>query len=247
MLKIALCEDDAEEQKATAQLIKRYQSLHQEIDIRLKLFSSGEELLDYIEEKGGYDLYLLDVIMPDTDGIQTGIHLRKRQDNGLIIYLTSSPDFAIESFQVQPFYYLLKPIKEELLFPVLEKACIQIKAKKSKVIPVKTKDSLRLLPLHSILFAELSGRMVRYHLTDNSVIDSLTFRGAFKKEIAPLLKFDNFLLCGSSFAVNLLHVTSLEKTDLIMSNGQRVPIPRKFYSEVKRQWLLFWLEGENQI
>lgn len=244
MLRIALCDDDKQELQITAGFMKKYKELRPNLAIELTVFSSGAALLSSFEGNKGYDLYILDVIMPQFSGIQTGVELRARNCDGLIIYLTNSPDFAVASYQTQAFYYLLKPIVAENLFAMLDKASASIAKRKAEAITVKTQEAFRLLPLRDILYAELVGRSIHYHLIADEPAKTLTFRGSFQKEVAPLLDQKYFVLSGSSFVVNLNYVTEVRKNELLLSNGALVPVPRNMYNGMKKQWMLHWLDGE---
>lgn len=68
-----------------------------------------------------YQLLLLDILMPGFTGIQAAREIRTFDSETKIIFLTSSPEFAVESYGVDAFYYLLKHIREGDLFPVLDR------------------------------------------------------------------------------------------------------------------------------
>lgn len=69
--------------------------------------------MDSIDTYETFHIYILDIIMPDINGVQVGAALREQGDDGLIIYLTSSPDFALESCNTDALHYLLKPIDSD--------------------------------------------------------------------------------------------------------------------------------------
>ena len=75
-----------------------------------------------MDEHGGFDLYILDCIMPGMNGIELGAALRMRDDMGFLIYLTTSPDFALDSYRVDAFDYLFKACQERAVFQSLDKA-----------------------------------------------------------------------------------------------------------------------------
>ncbi len=133
MLKVALCDDEATQRVSAGKLLQEYATLHPQLAVKLSVFSSGRELLDAAEENGGFDLYLLDVVMPDLTGIELGVKLRKLGLNGLIIYLTISPEFAVDSYEARAFYYLMKPAEQAQLYPVLDSAVKTLESGKPPV------------------------------------------------------------------------------------------------------------------
>ena len=110
-------------------------------------------------------------------------------------------------------------------------------------MPIKTKSGVRLAPLDDILYVELAGRLARYHLTGGETVDTMTLHGPFQAEIAPLLEDARFVLCGSSFAVNLHYVTAVDKGELTVGNHFSIPLPRRLVTQVKKQWGEYWLKG----
>lgn len=111
---------------------------------------------------------------------------------------------------------------------------------------VKTKDRLQRIQLDDILYAELAGRIMRYHLFNGEIVDSVTLRGPFQEEAAALLADSRFILCGVSFVVNLYYVTAIEKKFLLLDNGSRVPLSRNLAAQVRQQWSNYWLDWPKE-
>ena len=242
-MRIAVCEDEGFYLKRILELIQEYRETRQTMTITLSAFSSADELLNFIDENGGFDLYILDIIMLETNGIQLGSALRRRQDNGMIIYLSTSPDFAEDSYSVEAFHYLLKPIEPDSLFRCLDKVANRFARLCHDVVAIKTSCSVRMIPVQNICYEERVGRLVCYHISDGSVINSATFNGTFQNAVAPLLKHRAIIPVGSSFAVNLRYVTEITKHDLIISEKHKIAIPRGKYASYKTAWSDYWLNG----
>ena len=240
-LRIAICDDETLCHEASKKLLKEYSQTVSSLSFVLSCFSSGKELLDYIDNNETFDLYILDIIMPDMNGIQLGTLLRQQNDDGMIIYLTSSPDFAVESYNTDALHYLLKPINKKQFFLCMDKALNHLKRSRTETIAIKTPSSTRIVPIQSILYAEQINRRIRYYLKDGTVVDSVTFNGTFKYATIPLTAFEDFLTVGSSFVVNLYHVTEITKSDMILNEGKIVHIPRRTYKAVKSKWADYWL------
>lgn len=241
MLKIALCDDEKDQLDRVDGLLRQYFGERPGLAHRTELFSSGEELLKRVESGEGFDLYVLDVIMPRLSGIDLGVKLREAGCGAPIIYLTGSPDYAVDSYLAEAFYYLLKPVEPERFYEILDKASLLLEKKKAASVQVKTKDGLRLLPLDDILCAELAGRCARYYLADGEVVDGLTLRGTFRAAMEPLLADPRFALCSISFLVNLYYVSAVGKTELTISGGRHIPLSRAFSTAVKERWAAYWL------
>ena len=169
--------------------------------------------------------------------------VRRLGRDGEIIYLTSSPDYAVDSYLTQAFFYLLKPVREEQLFPVLERAVKVLQKRRSQATIVNTPAGLRSVPLSDILYVERVDRSMRYYLTGGEAVDSRTIRGSFREELAGLLADGRFAPCGASFVLGLHHVRSVEKGGVLLDSGTWVPVSRSAFVELKRAWMDYWLGG----
>lgn len=206
MLRIAVCDDDAHQLKQVTKLLQDYFQSHPFQTAEVSTFLHGRTLLDEIRAKSGFDLYILDILMPEWNGIALGQTLRKNGDSGQIIYLTNSNDFAADSYDVQAFYYLLKPVEPQKLFSVLDGIVeVQYRQEKQQAILVQTTEGPLRLFLNQIRYVERVGRLMRYHCTDG-MLDSQTIRVPFKEMVAPLLADQRFFLCGASYVLNFQHV-----------------------------------------
>ena len=242
-MQIALCDDEEVYHEKIKELIKQYKQLHSDRTLSLSFFSSGRELINHVDEYGSFDLYILDCIMPEMNGIELGNALRMRDNAGLLLYLTTSPDFALDSYRVEAFDYLLKPVDRDLFFQSLDKAYRSFSKIMQEAVAVKTADSIRMIPIADIRYAERMEKHIDYYLTDNTVIHSTSFNGSFQNAVTELFAHKGMLLVGSSFVVNLFHVTEVTKSDLILTGNLYVPVPRRMYETVKKKWVDFWLNG----
>ena len=129
---------------------------------------------------------------------------------------------------------------------MLDRAAAELERQKAACVTVKTKDGLRRVRLDDILYAELHRRTVRYHLAGGERLDSVTVRGPFHEEIAPLLADPRFFQCGASFAANLFYVTSVERGCFQMDGGKRVPLSRTLSAQARQRWNDYWLNSEKE-
>lgn len=206
-------------------------------------FSSSAALLEHLRFKGAFDIYLLDIIMPGRNGIELGLSIREFDQGGRIIYLTTSPDFAVDSYRAKASDYLLKPLDKSRLFPALDDIMESIMRERQAFVTLKAKEGLRRLPLHSVIYGELVGRCVQYHLSDGSVIEGMSLRGSFQDAVAPLLEDHRFVLCATSFVVNLYFVELIDSSSLRLTGGRTLPVSRTLRREVTSRWMDYHLEG----
>lgn len=184
--------------------------------------------------------------MPELSGIDTGRRLRALGEGGEIVYLTSSNDFAADSYDVRAFFYLLKPVEEMKLFSVLDGAVKKLNRRRSSAVVVTTTDGPRRILLEHIRYVERVGRCMRYFCTD-STVDSQTIRVSFREAAAPLLDDQRFFLCGASFVLNFQHVIGVNGQAALLDNGQAVTLPRTSATEFKKAWGNYWLTETNEL
>ena len=241
MLRIAVCDDDEKQLMQTARLLQAYLQGRPALNGQLETFQSGDALLTRADELRGFDLYVLDVMMPQLSGIETGRRLRSLGEGGEIIYLSNYNDFAADSYDVRAFFYLLKPAEEKKLFEVLDRAVEKLNRKRSGAIVISTTDGPRRILLEHIRYVERIGRSVRYCCTD-STVDSQSIRVSFRTIAAPLLADPRFYLCGASYVLNFQHVTGVRGQAALLDNGDTVILPRTAATNFKKAWGKYWLE-----
>lgn len=244
MLRIAVCDDVEAQRNQTAALLTRYLQSRPELHGQVETFSSGGALLDRSETQGGFDLYILDILMPQLSGIETGRRLRALGNGGEIIYLTQSNDFAADSYDVHAFFYLLKPVDQAKFFQILDGAVETLQRRQNCAVVVQTPEGSRRILLDHIRYVERMGRCMRYDCTSGDVV-SQTIRVPFREMAAPLLAHRRFFLCGASFVLNFQHVIGVSGQTALLDNGQSITLPRTAASEFKKAWGNYWLEEDG--
>ena len=242
-LKIAICDDDALSLQRVTDIVNEFAAGK---GILVYSYSLSAKLLEDALQLGGFDLYILDILMPVLSGIQLSGELRRAGLTGRILFLTSSRDFAIDAFRVQASGYLLKPVQKPELLQALTESVTAISAIRRKSIIVKTRESNVWLDYDRILYGELVRKTVVYHLTDGKTLESISIRSTFTEAIQPLLRDNRFFLCGSAKVVNLHYVSQLDAENLFFRDGSSLYIGRRSGRELRSAWYDFWFDGRNE-
>lgn len=243
-MRIAICDDDEQYRMQLLMLTKKYASAHTEQQVSYVTFSSAEDLLETACSQSLFDVCILDIVMPGVNGIELGMRLRQNGYDGIIIYLTSSKEFAIDSYSTKAFDYLLKPVIPKKLFSVLENAYATISDRAKKSIIVKTKNSSVRLTFDSILYAQLCKRVVVYHLTNGETVESILLRIPFAEAMQELLTDTRFTFCGQSTVVNLCHITLVGNEEIIFKGTHKVYFNKKLCREIRSTWSDFWFDKD---
>jgi len=245
MLKIAICDDDVETLERTYQMILDYTKEQNETEFYVRQFNSSYDLLECISSDVNFDIYLLDIIMPVINGIVVGQKIRINDKTAIIIYVTTSMDFAVKAYQVGAFDYLIKPVEQELIFTVMQKAINKIDVEKSQSLMVKTKDGITAVLYHLIMIAEHMDRVVKFNLSDGSIVTSVTLREPFETLIEPLMQDKRFIHPHTSYVINMQFVRAITNRDFVMVDNRLVPISRNRYTEVRNEYLDFLQSGRE--
>lgn len=227
MIEIALCDDNSEDIEAIRSFAEHFAAEHSEFPIRLSAFTSAAELLKAIEEKSGFDLYILDVMMPEMTGIQLAEIIRGRGEQAEILFLTVSREYAVDAFAVHASGYLMKPVSKESFDEEVLRAVQKLTNEKSAALTVKTKDGMRRIPLHNLVMVESFNHTRALTMSDGSVLEtSATLSELFEA----LSGHQNFYMPHRAYIVNLDYSMGIKRCELLMFGNRRIPIPRRQYS-----------------
>lgn len=238
---IAICDDDFEDMMDTMMMVKQYANRTGQ-EIRIHLFRAAQELLQSDKRA---DIYLLDIMMPEMGGIEGGKEIRSRFPDCSIVYLTSSPEYALEAFSVYAEGYLLKPVQEDQLGELLDRILKKrMHVETPEYLAVKIKEGIVRIDLKEIIYVENVSRTMQFHLSDGRVITSLQNRMAFEQQLEPLLSRDDFMRSHKSFVVNMQYIDEFTTGEYLVAAGTQIPISRANYMDAKRKYLRYLSGGE---
>ena len=228
---IAVCDDQIEELEKLTALLQAWQSdLHS--DVRFQTFRSGGQLLDAARAER-FTLYLLDVLMPGMTGMDAAREIRSFDAAADIIFLTTSPGFAYESYGVRAAEYLLKPINAKLLYPVLDKLYLR-EQKPQDGLTVKSNGMLVRLPFSQLSYVEVNGKHLYFNLADGQVREVV---GSMKEYEDALLTRPEFMRIHRSYIVNMLQIEELSPAGLRTFSGRELPVSRLLYPQLQKDYM----------
>lgn len=243
-VRVAICDDDKLSRARLIDIATDYAEQRRDQTITFVQFSDPQSLLDAVCGGDSFDIYILDIIMPGMDGIQLGKALREKSADSKIIYLSSSKEYALDSYRVRAFDYLLKPIEKNAFYRAMDDAIASLHIKRDKSLIIKTKECSARVTYDSILCAELSKRVVVYHLVGDKTVESTTVRGSFADSISNLLADQRFVLSGQSMVVNLDHVTEIETDAVVLDGTYRASLGEKICRKLRSVWSKYLFDGE---
>ena len=189
--------------------------------VDVALVTRGEDLLAR-HAAARADIILLDMIMPLVNGMDTARELRQADTAVRLVFLTSSPEFALESYEVRAFDYLLKPVTYERLAQLLDELSSMRPAATDELV-IKTSFGYHALRLSDIEYAEARNKHVVFHLRDGRDIEALE---SFRSVEDRLAQNATFFKCHRSYQVNLRNIDHFDRTDIVMRSGACIPLSR---------------------
>ena len=243
MIKIAFCDDDMEVLHQMNELLDRYRGERNE-DITYAAFQSPFELLTEIEKGIRPDILFLDVVMPGQNGMDVAKEIRQYDTNMKIIFLTSSPEFAVESYSVGAYFYQLKPIWEESFFRLMDAVLAECEKKKKNSLILRSKDGITRIDLQQLEYCEVLGRKLLFHLQNGAVMESA---GSLDDLAGQLMQYSNFFRPHRSFLVNMEYIQNISSRSIKMVNDAEIPIPHGKCSEIKNTYMEYAFNGEQAV
>ncbi len=233
MMKVAFCDDDISALSEISALLDLYREKRKQ-NITYTTFNSSLELLSEIEKGMRYDILFLDVMIPGENGVSTAKEIRQHDREVKIIFLTSSSEFAVQSYAVDAYYYKMKPIGEEDFFRLMDSVIGECMKTDQRSLILRCKNGITRIDLNSLEYCEVIGRTLVFHMENNNVLEKV---GSMDELCSQLIQYDNFLRPHRSFLVNMEYIQSISHKVILMDNLVEIPIPHGKCSEIKNKYL----------
>ena len=238
---LAVCDDNREELVVVLSLLDEWQA-RRGVTLRRKVFQSAVELIEAAHQER-FTLYLLDVMMPGMDGLECAREIRRFDDVAEIVFLSTSPGFAYESYGVRAFHYLLKPVEGEKFFALLDQLALR-EQKPLEALTLKTATTIIRVPYAYISYVEVMGKHVYFHLVDGDVRE---VAGSLKEFEAILLPRAEFMRIHRSYIVNMLQVEELSSAGLRTMQGESLPVSRLTYPQLQKDYMALLFEQRGAV
>ena len=231
---IAICEDEKVVLDFESSLVSQW-AAGCGCPLDLDTFVSSEQFLFESEDKAPYDVLIFDIQMKNMNGMELAKKLRARGCDAIIIFITGVPDYAIEGYEVGAVRYILKPVKSEVLFKLLDSA-YEERAKKAEEYFVLGKGAdVEKISFDKIIYIEASGH---YVLLKGSDFER-EWKASFS-ETAEAFEGKGFFCLRRGLLVNLSHVSKITRTECVMDNGESLPVARGLYKELNEAFISFF-------
>ena len=218
--------DDSSVDAAFVEDILNIWAQDRQAGVQAQRFTSAENFLFRYAEDKEWDILLLDIEMGAMDGVTMAKRVRQDNEAVQIVFITGYSDYIAEGYEVAALHYLMKPVNREKLLTVLDRA-MEKRKQEERCLNLETYGEMVRLPFYDIRYLDVHQNYVTVHAkTDYTVKRTL---GDFEKELD-----DRFCRVGRAMILNLKYIQRVTKTDVYLSDGTILPLPRGAYEPLNR-------------
>lgn len=225
-LKIIVCDDEVVQQRIIRALLEKYLK-ENEIQAELKFYASGQECLLEKGELMDTDIFLLDIFMPELNGIDIARELKTMGAEGKIIFITGGNDYITEAFEIHAFSYIQKPVEYEKFAKVMHSVlkCLE----KARYLDIIADREKRRIYLADIVYVETLGRRLLIHMKDEELETYLSVK-SFMDEFGK----SDFLQISRYVAVSISRIQRIVGRNLYLRDGRELLISEKYLPTTKK-------------
>ncbi len=237
MLRIAVCDDDESSLKNIVFMIENW-SKQRGIAIEICEFDNGDDLINQNMIRH-MDIILLDIIMPLLNGMDTAKEIRQRDAAVHIVFLTSSPEFALESYEVKAKGYLLKPILYDKLMELLDDCSRGFDMEQEHLV-LKTEFGYQKLYYKDIEYIEAQNKIITFYMRNEKNIKTTETLRSFESK---LNNSAGFFKCHRSYIVYIPNVDHFNASEITTRSGYRIPIARGYGKAFQEAYFSFMFQN----
>ena len=232
MIQIAVCDDEPVLLEDVASRLSSYME-SRNLPHQISCFASGGALLECNRD---FDVLFLDIQMEPPDGMETARRLREQNRRGLLIFLTVLRDNVFDSFEVQAFDYLIKPLDEQRFRRTMDRAVKLLEQEAGKSILIQRGGDCQIIPFSEIVYCEVLGRKVYLHRIGGMIIDYYEKLEDLERKVD-----GRFFKCHRSYLVNLDYVRGCSG-GLVELPDSKIPVSRLREQELTQALLIHMKE-----
>lgn len=229
-MNVAIVDDLQTDAKHLYTLLTNYCQNHN-LMLHTELFSDGTEFIKNFSPNK-FDIVFLDIYMPNLNGMDTAKQLFKLDPNCHIIFVSTSADYAVESYDVNALYYVIKPISSEKLELVLNR-CKEALIADNKYLTVTANKCTLNINFKDILYIETKLRKLGIHTT----YDVITTPSTYSDFLNTNSLDERFIECYRGIIINMDHISKVLDIDFLLDNGEKLPIRQREQKQIKNQYM----------
>ena len=208
-------------------------------NIQVNVFPSAEAFLFRYAEDKDWDILFLDIEMGNMDGVALAKKIRQDNESVQMVFVTGFADYISEGYEVAALHYLMKPVKQDKLFAVLDRA-IAVMQKTERVILLPVGGEMLRLPISQVQYVEAFSHTVAIITGTDTIQVKMPI-----SEVEKLLG-EGFIRCHRSYLVGLKHIARLSKTEVILDSGKALPLSRGAAATVHKAFISYYTGEKDE-
>lgn len=227
MLIVGICDDNTEHRKIARKIIEK--TLFDKVEVQIVEYSTGQQIINSVSS-GIYapDLLILDINMPDINGLAVADFIKKYNIHTDVVFLTETAKYVFEGYKYAVFDYVLKTASME----EFQKSLIRYLSEKvnsgTEYLSVKSNGCIQHIKLNKIDYFESRGRKIAAVSEEEKCEFYLKM-----DELLNILPTNRFIRCHQSYIVNIKSIQSFTSTSLMIKRNFNIPVSRKYYQDLK--------------
>lgn len=235
-MRIAIVDDEVNMLEIVEQHVENYYR-SQRLDVEIVTYTKSQMLLFDIDGSVVFDLYILDIEMPDISGMELARAIRTHDQESYILFVTSYLNYSIEGYELGIFRYIPKHLLEEKIVEALDTFTKEMCLKNEKNYIIRTNSRYEKILYKEITYIYKSGKNAIFVCDNNES----KVRKSLKKVYEELDSCE-FMFIERGYIVNINQLEKVAKDKVFMKNSEILHIGRSYQKEVKMKLADFWSE-----
>ena len=224
-MRVAICDDEKTMQKELEKLLDEYSRIRK-TDISIDKFDNGHDLIKTLSERE-YEIVFMDYQMQDIDGMETSRLIRNKNNDCIIIFVSAYPEIAVESYEVNTFRFIVKPINKEKLFKAIDDYLKSIDY--DNLLILKTHEGTWKIKMSDIIYAEAKGKHTIIRTTQKTFEIHIHL-----KKVEEKLSAEKFCRCQRAYIAGFAHINNHTNSEIFFDNGERAQIGKIYVVKFKK-------------
>ena len=223
--RVAIVDDSSADAAFVEEILKAW-AKDRQVMVQSERFDAAEKFLFHYADDKAWDILLLDIEMGAMDGVTMAKRVRQSNEAVQIVFITGYSDYIAEGYEVAALHYLMKPVNKDKLFTVLDRA-LEKRRQEERCLNLEAYGEMVRLPFYEIRYLDVHQNYVTVHAKAEYTVKRTL--GDFEKELD-----DRFHRVGRGMILNLKYIQRGTKTEVHLSDGTVLPLPRGAYEPLNR-------------
>lgn len=238
MYRIAICDDNKMILDSVHELCEQYKE-NNSVKILDYSYTNPNRLLSDLEDNKYFDIYFVDIEMPQMNGLAVIKRIKRFYPEALVIVLTSHSHYAIEAIELDIFRYLVKDRMNESFDDYLHAAINRLNVQSGESYYINSPRKKVRIFCKDIIFCykDKETKVTVFVTSSGEIRERKNLQDVWKdlKHIS-----NNFIFAERGCFVNMFYVSGISKNVLLLENGISIKIGIRYVESLKKELENFW-------